>query len=181
MFNFFNDYSWLMLRIIPFLILLIINRTSILRSLTYSYYIIMNRLLSIDWIFFAQVLCIIIIVFTYIYCTSDYIYCADFVPGDNIINELNRLKSELDFWQADTQELITRYEEKGYKSIHPSNLSEIQLKDKEELASFIKDGRDNVRTSIRDLAEFKSKYNLEQDTSVLGKRNNTQPESSNKR
>jgi hypothetical protein len=55
------------------------------------------------------------------------------------------------------------------------------LKDKEELASFIKDGRDNVRTSIRDLAEFKSKYNLEQDTSVLGKRNNTQPESSNKR
>jgi hypothetical protein len=51
------------------------------------------------------------------------------------------------------------------------------LKDKEQLESHIKDGRNNVRTSIRDINEFKSKYNIEQENSVLGKRTSTQPES----
>jgi hypothetical protein len=55
------------------------------------------------------------------------------------------------------------------------------LRDKEEMTSNIKDGRNNVKTSIKELAEFKAKHNISQDTSVLGKRSNTQPESSNQR
>lgn len=84
------------------------------------------------------------------------LYYSGIEAGDNIISELNWLQRDLDFWQADTHELITGYEQTGYKSIHPSNLSESKLKDKEEFSSYIKDGRDNVRTSFRDIAEFKS-------------------------
>lgn len=172
-----------MLRILPFIILLVINRTSILRSLTFSYYIIKNRSLSIDWTKMAVRLLTVILVAIYWYCTSDYIYCMDFDPilPEYIKHELSELKRELYYWQADTRELITLYEENGYRNTHASDLSEAQLRNRHAMLQHIEQGKDNVRNAIRDLAEFKPRYILEQEISALDNWGNTQPESSNNR
>jgi predicted membrane protein len=170
-----------MLRVLVSLVILYIIRTQILRGVIYSYYVIKNRLLYTNLGYYALRFLSILIPIIYMFCNIRCAYAMGPDSTEDIARELIRLKEELDYWQADTQELITRYAERGYKYIHDSNLSEAQLRDKEEMSSNIKDGRNNVKTSIKELAEFKAKHNISQDTSVLGKRSNTQPESSNQR
>jgi len=86
-----------------------------------------------------------------------------------IQEKLADLKDDVNFWKRDVLSQIAVYEQRGYKYTHPHNLTIIQLADKANLEVNIRLGIDNVRTSIRDLDEFKRQNHIiDDDTSALG-------------
>lgn len=120
-----------------------------------SMFEISYRISNSYWFIIIMYICIA-------WLNTDYSYCTDY--------ELDKLRQDLAYWQDDLVGLQQLYKEKGYDVLKLNQLSQEQVAEKADLEEAIKDGRRNVSTSIKDIADLSKRNQQSYSSPTIGKR-----------
>ena len=108
----------------------------------------------------------------------DLVYCTD-----DIVQAINVLKDNIDYWQSDLLGLMKDYKANNYHFLSDSELSGIDLENKRLMQDQIKLGKKNVADYIRELKQKQEELNAFSESPVILGKRGASPETdmSNKR
>lgn len=94
----------------------------------------------------------------------------DLTCTDSIQEEINILKSDIDYWQGDLEGLRDIYSQYGYDVRDVSQLTPEQLQHKRDLEEQIQDGRNAVSSKIGELKRLREQQNALYNAPITVKR-----------
>lgn len=115
--------------------------------------------------FLSIMICVVavLVVIICIICNIETHYCCD-----DFIVRLTGLQQDLKYWQEDLVENQQRYADSGLAV--KTNLSTLDTQDKQNWINTIKEGQNNVSSSIKDIQDLKKEFGKWETSSILGKR-----------
>ena len=151
----------------------VISFKKILVKIFYKIFNILPLLRTIWFIMGSIIIPVLILMFN-----MDLVYCTD-----DIVQAINVLKDNIDYWQSDLSGLINDYEANNYHLKSDSELSGIDLENKRLMQDQIKLGKKNVADYIRELKKKQEELNAFSESPVILGKRGASPEAdmSNKR
>lgn len=156
-----------------YLIRVLLLKDILLVNIFLKYFEKLHLLRTIWFIMGSVIIPVLILMFN-----LDFVSCTD-----DIVQAINRLKEDVEYWQSDVSGLLNDFQANNYHLLSDSELSASDLDNKRFMQEQISFGKKNVAESIKALMEKQEELKaFSESPVVLGKRGaSPEADMSNKR